>query len=194
MICVILPMDDDAAAIIALWWEYASNKPEANLLYRPTREQVTSAMRDAPAIFYFGHGSEDAWITQDSSIRLADSENIGSARGSLVIAMACFSLTQLGTDAIERGVRTYIGCSKRLATIRASREFAVAGASAVSVLCSGGNASQFVEAMQGRFSLLNEYYRNGAGRRLPNSTIHWVAAARNSKCIDFKGDPTATLL
>lgn len=193
MICVILPMDDDAAVQVAQWWHNAGDKPSAHVVFSPSRETVTRNMQDAAAVFYFGHGDPDAWITCDGAVRFADAATIAVAKEKLVVAMACFSGDQLGDAAIAAGVRTYVGFTKRLFAIKSSPEFASAGTSALSVLLHGAPAEKFAAALRHEFERLVEYFKSGPGSGRPNSTASWLAAFRSANCIVLKGDAQATL-
>ena len=193
LICAILSQDDDAAREIALWWAHAQPQWSAQTRAAISQQQVTSELRQARAVFYFGHGERDAWISHDGSVRFADTTTIGAAKDALVVAMACFSGDALGEAAISKGVRTYIGFTRKLYTVRSSPDLASAGASAVSVLLQGGTASQFTDAVRREFMRVHELYKNGIGRRLPDSTLLWVAAMRAANSVVLKGDPSVAL-
>ncbi len=192
MICAILPKDDEATLEIALWWENATGKPRWQYLM-PDRERVELGIANARGVFYFGHGSPDAWVLNEGAIRLVDADNIGAAKGAFVVAMACFSGLELASSAIDAGVRAYVGFTRKLYTIKASQQFISAGAGAISVLLRGATAQEFAKELSQAFNTIIEFYRNGAGRTLPNALLYWAAATRSANCIVLKGDPTATL-
>jgi hypothetical protein len=106
----------------------------------PDRERVELGIENARGVFYFGHGSPDAWVLNQGTFRLVDTDNIGAAKGALVIAMACFSGLELARPAIDAGVRAYVGFTRKLYTIKASQQFISAGAGAISVLLRGATA------------------------------------------------------
>jgi len=65
---------------------------------------------DYDLILYFGHGLEDAWLGQVPADRpLMDLANANRVKGSIVVAIACDTLSRLGPEALAKTCKGYIG-------------------------------------------------------------------------------------
>lgn len=85
----------DTCELIEVWDEEA------------TRDRVDGEIASGPHVFYFGHGTP---YSLGSGEILIDADNIGYARGRIVLAMACSSATDLGPYSVEGGqVAAYLG-------------------------------------------------------------------------------------
>ena len=77
---------------------------------KANRANLESALQlSRPGLIYLnGHGDERTVLGHNNNV-IFDKQNVTFAKNSIVYALACSSLVELGPHAIQAGVRAYIG-------------------------------------------------------------------------------------
>ena len=111
------PADDAGAIELADWASQlraAAVDPWVDLdgaAAQVTRNALDAELTASPkALVWFGHGEPDALVA--SGARVLDSGNVGPLSGALVIAIACDAGLQLAGDALDTGVRAFLGFTR----------------------------------------------------------------------------------
>jgi hypothetical protein len=157
------------------------------------RDNVTAALVNAYGVLFYGHGSDAELF--GSSGPIIDIQNVGLAKGTIMMAIACSSAKILGPIAVRQGLTAYIGFRDRFVWVSRDPEgcFEAAINAGVSVVTRGGPVEKAVTAMRGAFAETVEYYLSGEGRASPNRAIGWLAAFWDGQHIEWHGQGSATL-
>jgi hypothetical protein len=197
-VAIIRPANDRATKWLSEWADLLAGLelPLSDLRDlagdKADRSSVEHYLRTHDASFFFCHGRPDALLGADSVI--VDFANIESARGRIIVALACHSALDLGERAIKHGVVGYVGFDHRLCISLHGRErFGHAVIKGLVKLLSGGSVAEAVEAMQIEFENLVEYYMYGPGAADTHNPSIWLLANWNKTHLVFKGDPAGTL-
>lgn len=162
-----------------------------------TRAAVDAELlRGYDHLFFFGHGAPDALRSGGST--LVDITNIGLLPPtSVVIAMACFSLSGLGVASAGEKVRAYLGWSDELLISNYNpTPMLDALFDGISVLFKGEDLATCEAALQHALDEALEVYRNWeptskagqAAKLLAKMTVPFAAV-----CVGVEGDDSATL-
>jgi hypothetical protein len=122
---VIRPEDDAAAEQASAWCSalVAELAARGHTLVEEVDELTPAdtgsieAALSAPAtlVCYFGHGTPDSWQTNGETT--IDKSNAGAAASKVVVSIACFTGRNLGPDAVNAGVTSWLGFTMKIPVI-----------------------------------------------------------------------------
>jgi hypothetical protein len=154
------------------------------------RPAVDAALGGKRCVFFFGHGNPTELLGASSA--LVDTANVGIARTSILVAIACSSANVLGPDAVSQGVEAYLGFSDRFVWLARDpdRRFEPAVAAGVRELLAGNPTDDARSAMASGFQRALIFYQSAG---TTNSTLGWLSAFWDFSHLALIGVTTARL-
>ena len=151
-------------------------------------------------ILYFGHGCKDSWRGQTPFFEraLLDLENAWWLSGSIVVSIACLTISRLGPKAVVESARGYLGFDDLVVAPSATQQFERnyradfirTFMSPVVSLIEGKRLDACVyEFRELCISYANLYYREG----YQFSGYYEWAMMHNASVFDYLGNPHNTL-
>lgn len=139
-----------------------------------TRQNVDQALGRNSLVLYCGHGSADGRALGDPP--LVDRGNIGTAAGSIVVALACESARVLGPMATRRlGIAAYLGYDRDLPVFDSSAIGDCFG-SALYRLAGGSTVGEVLVSLRDDLQPIIDAHRPGGTRQTPDDNLTWLAA------------------
>lgn len=101
-----------------------------------TRQAVEKELGPDKLIVYWGHGDR---VSLGQPIPLIDEDNIRACRGSIIVAIACYSAAELGRLAVrpEVGVAAYLGYERKLPVPKDPHNIGYLAAGALEIISRG---------------------------------------------------------
>ena len=114
-ISVVTPACDSTAKIMKSWGDGVVLKirSSAHKLVQQLsdkaadRKNCDAILTSSDAVFFFGHGADDAVLNGNTPI--IDTANIPRAKAAVIVSWACNSAAQLGPASLQSGVSAYMG-------------------------------------------------------------------------------------
>jgi hypothetical protein len=148
----------------------------------PSSLQIDAALKGSyDIVFYFGHGNEDAWLT-NAQVTI-DASNISSASGKTVVSIACKTGQKLGPNAITAGVNSWLGFTIKVPVLAAHKNQDPLGDAIAAVLAGQAHShSAQPRSMQrirddlvAEFKNLAKAYDTGNLKLRPEATVAYFA-------------------
>jgi hypothetical protein len=155
------------------------------------RIQVEAALQAVRCILFFGHGSKDA-LAGANGTPLVNAANIGLARGTVFVAIACDAAAELGPKSIRAGIEAFLGFDDRFILLTGDPDFQFqpAATSGIRRLLGGGTTEDALDEMRRSFGHVVEFYANRGG---PNSTFGRLVAFWTRHHLKLCGDLSARI-
>ena len=138
---------------------------------------VAALGRGVDLILYFGHGNEDEWLTNGT--KTIDKSNVGAAKGTCVVSIACKTARNLGPDAITAGIACWLGFTIKVAVIAPYSYVDPIGdaiCDALGLLGSSGTMQAARDAMEQNLDQVARNYDTGKYMSHPAAVIGYFAA------------------
>lgn len=141
-------------------------------------EVLRSVALQADLVFYFGHGTLDAWLTDAQ--QTVNCTNAGAIRGKAVVAVACKTGSVLAGAAITAGVTAYLGFTIAVPVLPPHRNVDPIGdafVSALSDLGAGATMQDIRDRVASAFDqLVRDYDTGGKFSGRPDSVVGYYAS------------------
>lgn len=187
-VVVIRPSSDAVEQTLALWMDLAL--PPGTSLTGVTAlhdlgagtlpAAVQNSCAGADIVLYLGHATE----TELGDPTLLDSSTIGSARGSTLVAIACFSGVQLGLDAVNNGIlKDYLGFTEPLFVYNAQPGLmGTEIAPHLRAFLEGRlTISQLRDRLEDELKTIELLYRTGYWAQTQDAIMIWMGARMNHR-------------
>jgi hypothetical protein len=160
-----------------------------------TRGAVDTELAAAPGsdLLYFGHGQR---AQLGAPIALVDGVNVAYLQGSVVLAMACSSAERLGPDAVQNGVRTWIGFTRPVLLPLGAGSAALAPWHAAPLAALGGaSAAAVVKQTQDEFGRVADQMLAAGPSATPWTQVVTDSLVQRGIAATFRfdGDGSATI-
>lgn len=137
---------------------------------------VAALKQTSDLVLYFGHGTEDSWLTNAKAT--ADSSNISSASGKSVVSVACKTGRQLGPDAVTAGSTAWLAFTIKVPVISVYKTKDPLGEAIVDALAGLGRAKSVGDVRDDLVSNLDALvteYDSGRYSCHPQATMAYFA-------------------
>jgi hypothetical protein len=199
LITLIHPANDAAALELSNWCTriipHLNEGLAVKTLYAGSanRASIPPALLNAHCVLFYGHGGDAELLGASGPI--IDTENVGLAKGAILVAVACSSAKVLGPTAVSQGLRAYLGFRDRFVWVSRDPEgcFEAAINAGVHRVVRGDTMEEAVTTMRDGLGDVVEYYLNGQGRKSPNRALGWLAAFWDQQHLELHGRGSVSL-
>ena len=157
----------------------------------PTTRHILNAFKPAALIFYFGHGDEHNWLTNQA--KTLDDSNVSVTKGKAVVSIACKTACNLGPAAITAGAVAWLGFTGKVAVIRPHKTRDPIGNAIVGALACLGNRGTMQQArdeIAKRCDQLTIDYDTGQFSTHPEHFLGYFGSMVMRDHVDVQGTPS----
>jgi Peptidase family C25 len=200
---VIRPQDDAVARQASDWCDKLVNvltqqgghikMGDVNSACPASQATIVSAMqKNSQLVFYFGHGTTDAWTVTNTNV--IDPSSISCASRNAVVSIACKTGQQMGSDAITAGAIFWLGFTIKVPVIRPYKNIDPIGEAIYGALAGFGSSKSAQEVHRDLIQKLDrvatEYDTGGKFSKHPEATMGYFFAMVLRDHIVVHGNPS----